>query len=181
MLSERKPRFEQNLESLQGLMLEVRREITDLKRERESLAKSTGQLPNNLQEIFDFRIGELVRNVTKRNIHQDILDESIDTNLISQHMAVLGNVERFDTLRLLCEKAQSFKSIQERIGLKAGAMKHHLDLLRQVGYITQIKRRGSYTITPDGRIALRLCIWFINAILQKDSGASNNETQQSMV
>ena len=162
-------------------MLEVRREIISLKRERESLARSTGQLPDNLQELFDFRVGELVRNVTKRNIHQDILDESIDAKVISQHMAALGNVDRIKTLQLLAEKAQSFKAIQEDIGLKAGAMKHHLDLLKQVGYITQIKRRGSYTITPDGRIALRLSIWFITAVLQRSSKSDHNETLRSMV
>lgn len=180
-MSERKLRFEQNLESLQGLMLEVRKEISDLRREREELVKSTGHLPDNLQELFDFRISELFRNVTKRNIHQSILDESIDPTIVSQHMAALGNVERFNILQLLSEKARSFKVIQEMIGLKAGAMKHHLNLLKQVGYITQIKKRGMYTITPDGRLALRLSIWLITAVLQKPSNIDSNETQRSMV
>ena len=66
----------------------------------------------------------------------------------------LTNEQRINILRIILrERSVSMSQLSKETGMEGGELYHHLKELIRRGYIKLVKR-GTYTITPKGEIAL---------------------------
>ena len=88
---------------------------------------------------FNFTLKEVVETHPRRIV-----------NIVSP----LTNEKRIDILRLILkERTVSMSKLSEKTGMEGGELYHHLKELIRNGFI-KLVRRGTYTLTTKGEIAL---------------------------
>ncbi len=74
----------------------------------------------------------------------------------SELLGVLSDEHRLKILQELERGPGYQKELSESTGIKGGQWKHHIDLLKDAGFIAQETVRGRYLVTQLGREALKL-------------------------
>lgn len=81
----------------------------------------------------------------------------VDTKYAASVMSALGNEHRLKVLDVLSSGGLYSSDLQENLdGIAASTLSNHLDVLEDVGLITQERTRGRYLITVSGRLAVNM-------------------------
>lgn len=157
--------------SIERLMLEVRRELSEIRREqvrfRECAALEgavEGGEVSKLMTDFSRRVKILSERVAGRDLTIVGSRDIREPETIATLMAALGNEERVRILAELDARSVSFNELELAVGKKGGTLKYHLNQLESAGYLTQEHNRGRYSITVEGKLAYRMVVWLTSCI-----------------
>ncbi|TFG09663.1 ArsR family transcriptional regulator, partial [Candidatus Thorarchaeota archaeon] len=164
--------MDREVEALRDLMREVKEDLDELKKHHKILETETpitpkreSPLENELTEKFDERIRDMIGRLSdKRGEGFDI--ETVSASRIAKLVVPFANSDRIRIVRALIEKPMTFTEMEDLIGKRGGALKHHLDQLIQERYIVRESIRGRYLATVRGNLAHRLFGWFAGHVME---------------
>jgi len=84
------------------------------------------------------------------------LVENLPAERASLILQSLANTDRIRILKLLYKGPATFSEVKEVLGVESPSVSHHLKMLQRSGLVVQLGTRGGYTITPRGRLLLRV-------------------------
>lgn len=167
--------IDHEVEALRNLMQEVKQDLDELKKQHrtpdtETLIPPKRDIPleNELTEAFDERIRNMIGRLSgKRGESFDIA--TVSAGRIAELVMPFANADRIRIVRALIEKPMTFTEMEDLIGKRGGALKHHLDQLTQERYIVRESIRGRYLATVRGNLAHRMFGWFAGHVMEKNN------------
>ncbi len=95
----------------------------------------------------------------------------------------LADINRLKLLKLLESGPRYQKELSDETNIHGGSFKHHMDQLREEGFVIQEAVRGRYLITQLGREALKLAeiLWLRKVKMENEAKKNdvNKEDQQN--
>ena len=85
---------------------------------------------------------------------------SADLISISHMFAPLSHPARLQILQVLSLRDRAFTDLSRELDLRTGHLQFHMRPLLDEGYVSKLRNRGDYSITPRGRTALDLADMF---------------------
>ena len=157
--------------TVESLMREVRRELSEIRREQVRLREhgiapmtSRHELSSDLMFKFSRRVKVLSARIAERDLTVVASRDIRDPRIIANLMGALGNEERIRILAALDDGPMSFNDLEKIIERKGGTLKYHLNQLESAGYVAQEQNRGRYAVTADGMLAYRLSVWLASCL-----------------
>ncbi|MCG7844354.1 MAG: winged helix-turn-helix domain-containing protein [Methanomassiliicoccales archaeon] len=83
-----------------------------------------------------------------------IEDQLKDLDGASKMMAPLSHPTRLRILQVLSVRDRAFTDLSRDLEMRTGHLQFHIRPLLDEGYVSKVKNRGDYEITPRGRAAL---------------------------
>lgn len=123
----------------------------------EKLGEYIGDFVNDVMENVNSELEEtLFQEVGSRRERPTMMSDR-DIKRTSAIMSAMGNEHRVTILRELSWGGMYSSDLQASLKeISPSTLSSHLDVLEQVGLITQEQRRGRYLITMTGRIAIKM-------------------------
>ncbi len=166
--------IDREVEVLRNLMREVKQDLDELKKqqttpktETQVTPKGASRLEEKLTQEFDHRVRTMIGRMSGKVVPSfDV--EAVPASKIADLVTPLANADRIRIVRALIDKPMTFTEIEDLIGKRGGALKHHLDQLIQERYVVRESVRGRYLATVRGNLAQRLLGWFAGHVLEKN-------------
>jgi DNA-binding transcriptional ArsR family regulator len=157
--------------TVENLMREVRRELSEIRREQVRLREhgvapviAQHEISSDLMFKFSRRVKVLTSRIAERDLTALASRDIRDSEAIAKFMGALGNEERIRILAALDNGPMSFNDLEKIIEKKGGTLKYHLNQLESTGYVSQEQNRGRYAVTVDGMLAYRLSVWLTSCL-----------------
>lgn len=123
----------------------------------EKLGDYIGEFVNDVMENVNSELEQSLFQDSRSRRERPTVMSDREVQRTSAIMSAMGNEHRITILRELSwggMYSSDFQEVQKEIS--ASTLSSHLDVLEQVGLISQEKRRGRYLITMAGRIAIKM-------------------------
>ncbi len=124
-----------------------RKECRDLQLE---MVRDVRALVDFIHRMFERMNGP---SPEKLSIHEAPLQ---DLNGAARMMTPLSHPSRLQILQVLSLRDRAFTDLSRDLELRTGHLQFHLRPLLDEGYVSKLRNRGDYSITPRGRSALDL-------------------------
>lgn len=123
----------------------------------EKLGEYISEFVNDVMENVNTELEQSLFHDSGRRREKPTMMSDRDVQRTSAIMSAMGNEHRITILKELSWGGMYSSDLQEALKeISPSTLSSHLDVLEQVGLITQEKRRGRYLITMAGRIAIRM-------------------------
>ncbi len=86
--------------------------------------------------------------------------DQLDSGQVSRMVAPLAHPARLQILEALSLRDRSFTDLSRELDMRTGHLQFHLRPLLDEGYVSKLRNRGDYSLTPRGRAALDLLAVF---------------------
>ena len=138
--------------NLRNSMAQMSREFGNLKRESHHIRKEGQRIAKEAQRAA--KRGRRGRHVRYQPLSEEELTKFYE--LAPNLAGALSDERRLKILKVLETGPQYQGDLSDKVDIKGGALKHHLDALEEVKYIYQEQARGRYLITQLGVEAVKL-------------------------
>ncbi len=123
----------------------------------EKLGEYIGEFVNDVMENVNSELEHSIFQEARPRRERPTMMSDRDVQRTSAIMSAMGNEHRVTILKELSWGGMYSSDLQESLKeISPSTLSSHLDVLEQVGLITQEKRRGRYLITMSGRIAIKM-------------------------
>ncbi len=138
--------------NLRNSMAQMSREFGHMKRESHHIRKEGQRIAKEAQRAA--KRGRRGRHVRYQPLSEEELTKFYE--LAPNLAGALSDERRLKILKVLETGPQYQGDLSDKVDIKGGALKHHLDALEEVKYIYQEQARGRYLITQLGVEAVKL-------------------------
>ncbi len=123
----------------------------------EKLCEYIGEFVNDVMENVNTELEQSLFQDSRSKRERPTMMSDRDVQRTSAIMSAMGNEHRITILRELSWGGMYSSDLQGVLKeISPSTLSSHLDVLEQVGLISQEKRRGRYLITMAGRIAIKM-------------------------
>jgi DNA-binding HxlR family transcriptional regulator len=123
----------------------------------EKLGEYIGEFVNDVMENVNSELEQSLFQDSGSRRERPTMMSDREVKRTSAIMSAMGNEHRITILRELSWGGMYSSDLQGVLKeISASTLSSHLDVLEQVGLISQEKRRGRYLITMAGRIAIKM-------------------------